>query len=253
MSSVTTALIVFVCIFAGALFGMRIRAALPKHHFSDEAKDVVKMGIGLIATLAALVLGLLVSSSMGTLVTMNNELEQLGAKVIMLDRVLADYGPETGEVRETLRSIMAASVQRIWPEEGKGQVNLKAVEASRGAEIIQDKLHALSPKNDRQRQLQSQAEQIASEVAQARWTLLEQTQQALPVAFLVVLLVWLTMLFAGFGLMSSGNSTVVTVLFVCAISVSGAVFLILEMNTPLTGIIKVSSVPMRNALQILGR
>lgn len=253
MNAAATALTAFVCIFAGALIGMRIRAALPEHHFSDDAKDVVKMGIGLIATLAALVLGLLVSSSMGTLVTMNNELEQLGAKVIMLDRVLASYGPETKEVRGTVRSVMADSLKRIWPEEKTGQVSLKAVEASRGAETVAFQLRGLTPKDDRQRQLQSQALQIAAEVALSRWTLIEQTQQALPTAFLVILLFWLTLLFTGFGLMSSGNSTVIAVMFVCAISVSGAVFLILEMNTPLTGIIKVSSAPMHNALDNLGR
>src|SRR5512146_893604 len=104
MNSAATALTAFICIFAGALLGLRIRRMLPDHHFSDDARDVVKMGIGLIATLAALVLGLLVSSSMGTLTTMNSEMEQLGGKIIMLDRILASYGAETKEVRETLKS-----------------------------------------------------------------------------------------------------------------------------------------------------
>src|SRR5512135_936621 len=253
MGSAAIALVSFACIFAGALIGLFIRSVLPRHHLNDDSKDVVKLGIGLIATLAALVLGLLVSSSMSALVTMNSELEKMGAKIVMLDRILASYGPETKEVRGVLRRDVAAAIDRVWPEEKAGPAQMKAIEASTSAERFQAELRNLAPKNERQRQLQAQASQIADDVAQSRWTLIEQTQQALPTAFIVVLLFWLTILFAGFGLMSSGNATVITVLFICAISVSGAIFLITEMNTPLTGIIKVSSVPLHRALENLGR
>jgi hypothetical protein len=253
MSSLTIGLIAFACIFGGALLGLLIRSFLPENHMIDDARDIVKLGTGLIATLAALILGLLISSAKGTLDTLNNELTQNGAKIILLDRVLADYGPETREVRGMLRGAVVNIIDRVWPEDRTKQVNIGTMETTTTIESIQEKLNGLSPRNATQRQLQSQALQIATDLAQSRWILIEQAQQAFPTAFLVVLLFWLTMLFAGFGLLSPGNATVIAVLFICALSLAGAIFLITEMNTPVTGIIKVSSAPFHKALANLGR
>ncbi len=253
MSSVAIALLCFALTFGGALLGLRVRSFLPDHHLSADARDVVKLGAGLIATLAALVLGLLVSSAKGTLDSMNAELTQSGARIILLDRVLAGYGPETREVREMLRSSVVNAIDRIWPEDRSRMVDVRTIESSRSLEEIQERLRGLSPRNDAQSQIKSQALQIAADLAQSRWLLIEKTQQVLPTALLVVLLFWLVILFAGFGLLSRVNTTVVAVLLVCAISVSGAIFLILEMGSPVTGIIKVSSAPLHKALDNIGR
>jgi hypothetical protein len=253
MSAIAVALIAFVCIFGGALIGLFIRSLLPDHHLNEASRDVVKLGAALIATLAALVLGLLVSSAKGSLDSINTELTQEGARLILLDRILADYGPETKETREMLRTGVAATIKRIWPKDGTGKVDTKAVETSKGMEVMQKKLRGLSPHNDSQRQLKSQALQLAVQLAQSRWLIIEQTQQTLPTAFLVVLLFWLTILFAGFGLLTPPNATILAVLFVCALSVSGAIFMILEMDTPFTGIVKVSGVTIQTALEHLGR
>lgn len=253
MSSVTVGLTAFACIFCGALFGLLIRVLVPHHHMSDDVKEVVKLGAGLIATLAALVLGLLVSSAKGTLDTMNSEITQDGAKIVVLDRALAHYGPETKAVRDLLYRSVAAGIKMVWTEERTGHARLRVFEAATGMDIVQDKLRHLSPGNDSQRLLRSQALQIAAELAQSRWLLIEQTQKTLPMAFLVVLLFWLTMLFACFGMLTPRNPTVITVLLICALSVSGAIFLIMEMNRPLEGVIKVSSAPLRKALENMGK
>ena len=253
MNSFILALIAFACIFGGALLGLRISSYLPDHHLNENGRDIVKLGAGLIATLAALVLGLLVSSAKGPLDSINTELTQAGAKIILLDRVLAKYGPETKEVRGLLRSSVEGAIERVWPKDKTRPIKLETIEAARGVEIIQDKLRELTPSSDSQRQLQSQALQIAADLAQSRWIIIEETQLTLPTVFLVVLLTWLTMLFACFGLLSPGNATVIAVLFICALSVSGAIFLIDEMNTPFKGFIKVSSAPLYKALDNLGK
>lgn len=253
MNALAVALIAFACIFGGALLGLFIRSLLPDHHLSDASRDVVKLGAGLIATLAALVLGLLVSTAKGSLDSINTELTQLGAKTILLDRVLAAYGPETKEVREIMRSSLVTTMHRVWPEDRSRKFNVIAVETSKNVEGLQVKLRELSPRSDSQRQLKSQALQIAAESALSRWVIIEQMQQTLPTAFLVVLLFWLSMLFAGFGLLSPVNGTVLAILFVCAVSVSGAIFLILEMETPFSGVVKVSSATMQKTLDHLGR
>lgn len=253
MSAITVAVFAFVCIFGGALLGLFIRSRLPDHHLNEASRDVVKLGAALIATLAALVLGLLVSSAKGSLDSISTELTQEGARLMLLDRVLANYGPETKEIREIMRIGVATTIERIWPKDGTGKIDTKAAETSRGMEVMQQKLRELSPRNDSQRQLKSEALQITAQLAQSRWLIIEQTQQALPTAFLVVLLFWLAILFAGFGLLTPPNATILAVLFVCALSVSGAIFLILEMDTPFTGIVKVSGAALQKALEHIGR
>jgi Protein of unknown function (DUF4239) len=229
------------------------RALLPEHHLRDTSKDTVKVVAGMIATLSALVLGLLVGSAKSSFDTTSTAITQGGAKIILLDRVLATYGPETKDAREQLRSAVVAGIEMFWPEEKTRGSGLAGFERASGMEMVQAKLRELTPATDAQRQLLSQAEQISNDMLQARWLLIEQAQSALPVPFLVVLLFWLTMLFLSFGLFAPRNATVIIVLLIGAMSVSGAIFIILEMNHPLRGMIKVSSAPMRKALEHLGQ
>jgi hypothetical protein len=253
MSSITVALISFACIFTGGLLGLLIRGFLPEHHRSDEVRDVVKLGSALIATLAAFVLGLLMSTANSKLDTMNSELTQDSAKIIVLDQVLAEYGPETKPVRTLLRGSVVTALKTVWPEEKPMIAHVDNIEITSGWKTIQSKLRVLSPRNESQRLLQAQALQIGGELAQSRWILIEQIQGALPATFLVVLLFWLTILFAGFGMLAPRNATVLAVLLICALSVSGAIYLIYEMNNPLDGMIKISSAPLRKALDHLGK
>ncbi|MCX5816032.1 MAG: DUF4239 domain-containing protein [Proteobacteria bacterium] len=254
MESLTISLIAFVCIFGGALFGMLLRALLPEHHVNDDSKDVVKLGAGIIATLAALVLGLLISSAKGTFDTMNNELRQTASKIVLLDRVMAHYGPETKEIRDLLRSGVTSTIQRIWSEEKHMTTKIRETGGGGGLENIQDKLQQLSPKNDTQRWHQSRALQLSDNIAEARWHLIEQLgQSSLPMSFLVILVFWLTLIFTSFGLFSPRNTTVIIVLLLCALSLSGSLFLIQELDHPYQGLIKISSTPLRNALVHLGQ
>jgi len=253
MNSLTIGLISVGCIFGGALLGLFLQGLLPEHHLRDSYKDTVKVVAGTIATLSALVLGLLVGSAKSSFDATNTAITQNGAKIILLDRALAAYGPETKEVREQLRPAVAAGIEMFWPEEKNVRSGMTAFERANAMEMIQAKLRALTPTTDAQRQLLSQAEQIGNDMLQARWLLIEQAQSALPVPFLVVLLFWLSMLHLSFGLFAPRNATTITVLLISALSVSGAIFIILEMNHPLQGMIKVSSAPMRKALEHLGQ
>lgn len=252
MSPLVISLIVFAFIFAGALFGLFLYASLPEHHLKNRSKDGVKLGVGLIATLTALVLGLLVSSAKTTFDTMSDELKQAGTKVILLDHVLAHYGSETTKIRKILRQKLMTTVDMIWNEQDLGSVDSRLTQKPSGIEETHYKIQDLLPKNDRQKRLQAEALQLSAELTQARWLLIEQAQSSIPIPFLVVLVFWLFIFFTGFGLLSSHNATIVTVMCVCALSVSGAIFLILEMDRPLDGMLKVSSVPLRKALDNIG-
>jgi hypothetical protein len=254
MSSTTIALTSFACIFGGTVLGLVLRQILPDHHLNAESKEAVKIGAGMISMMAALVLGLLVSSAKSNFDATNTAIIQGGAKIILLDRVLANYGPECQEVRRTLRQAMTATIELLWPEEAAStEVLTSTFERSNTMEKLLTKIRELKPQTEGQRALQAQAQQLGNELLLIRWQQIEQAQVTLPTTFLVIVLFWLTMLYMSFGLLAPRNATVITVMCVGALALATAIFLILEMNRPMGGTIKVSSGPMRKALEHLGR
>ncbi len=253
MNSMTIGFISAGCIFGGVLLGMLLQKVLPQHHLESDSKDTVKVGAGMLATLTALVLGLLVSSAKGSFDAMNVGIEQTGAKIILLDHVLADYGPETKEVREELRHTVESVIERIWPAKKGGLGGLRAMETLDSPKTLQAKLRELTPRNDLQKSLLVQASQISGDVLQTRLLLMEGQQNSLPTSFLVLLIFWLTGLFISFGLFAPRNGTVLAVLLICALSVSSAIFLVLEMDRPLDGFIKASNAPLRKAVELIGK
>jgi hypothetical protein len=254
LSSLIVFFITFGCIIGGMVLGMYLRTLLPDHHLTDDSKDVIKLGTGMIATLAALVLGLLIASAKGNFDTMNNGLVQVGSKIVLLDRNLAQYGPETKEIRDMLRQGVASTIDLIWPNEGAGHIDENTFRSRAGFETLQDKLRQLSPQNEAQRWLQSRALQVSGEIAAVRWFLVEQKgHSSLPKPLLVLLVLWLVLIFFIFGLLSPRNETAIVVLIVCALSASASLYMLLELDNPFGGVITVSAEPLRTALMYLGQ
>ena len=242
--------IVFTCTFAGALFGMWLRVTLPAHQFDADSRDTVKVGIGLIATMTALILGLVTASAKNSFDAVDTAVKQTSTEVLALDRVLARYGSETGEIRKGLRDAIGSRMDMIWPQDSSKAANLRALASGEwllGTERLADAIQGLQPHNDSQRALQKRALDLAEALLQARWLVTESTGASIPVPFVAILLFWLMIIFASFGLFAPRNAMVVTVLFVCALSVGGAVFLILEMDGPFDGLLTVSPDPLRYA------
>ncbi|MEI6605476.1 MAG: hypothetical protein WCP35_09210 [Verrucomicrobiota bacterium] len=253
MSSIAISLIILLCLTAGFLLGMWLQHRLPDHHLSKESQDTVKLGSGMVATMSALILGLLVSSAKNTFDAMNLAIAQNGARIIQLDHYLAEYGPESRPIRDQLKTSVALQVDRVWHTSAAGGSGLRAVEKSTTMIDLQASLRALVPQNERQKSSLSQIQQVCSDFWQNRLLIMEQQQQPVTPVFVVLLAFWLAMLFLSFGLYAPRNATVLAVLLVCAFSVSSAVFLILEMSHPLDGIIKVSNAPMLKALELIGQ
>jgi hypothetical protein len=153
MNSIVIRLIVFACTFGGALLGIFLRTVLPQPHLSADSKDTIRLGMGMVATMTALVLGLLVASAKNFYDTQSSELTQSAANVVLLDRVLAHYGPETKEVRELLRGAVARTLELIWHQDHEGHSQMAPTAA--GGEILYDKIQALSPTSDTQRALKA--------------------------------------------------------------------------------------------------
>jgi hypothetical protein len=255
MSPLAISLIALASIMCGTLLGMLLRTLLPEHHMSHDSKEVMQMGTAMIATLAALVLGLMISSAKGSFDMLSDELRQVSAKIIMLDQAMADYGPEAKKARDILRLAVMHTIERLWPA-GKTAIATEAVgQREVGIKKLVQNIQQLSPRNDEQRRLRSRALQIIDELAAARVIVFESVgQRSLPTPFIMLLVCWLTIIFFSFGLYTGrGHATVITILFVCALSVSSSLLVILDMDQPFGGLIRISSAPLQNALTRLGQ
>jgi hypothetical protein len=207
------------------------------------------LGTGLIGTIAALVLGLLISSANSTYQTQSAEVEQLTANVVLLDRTLALYGPETNNIRAILRKGVVTLADRIW-HVGDSNDTRKVgpfVETT-SAELLYQELLKLAPQNEGQRLLQSRAIEVVTDLGKVRLLLFAKVGGSIPTPFLVVLVFWLTIIFVNFSLFADMNATVITALCVFALSASASLFLILELSQPFTGLMMIPSDSLRNAL-----
>jgi hypothetical protein len=245
-----TTLIAFGLIFAGALAGIFLRSVLPERYFTNELKDVLRLALGLITTLNALVLGLLISTAKGSYDGQRNQLTQIAADAILLDRSLALYGAETDGARRALRDQIAGIVDQINSLSAKPS-KLQALSKPDLPDFYQ-MIRRLSPRDDGQSSLKTEALRISLEVGQIRALSVARESSSIPKPLLVILVFWLSILFAGFGLFAPRNPVAVPALCVCAFTVSMAIFLIIDMDQPLSGFMKLSLGPLRNAIVEIG-
>jgi Protein of unknown function (DUF4239) len=250
MSPIIASLFVFICVFGGVLLGMWLRSSLPKDHLDNDSRDTVKVGIGLIATITALVLGLVTAAAKTSFDSGSVAVKQAAINILALDRALARYGPETADIRRGIKELVAARIDQIWSQRLSVSTNLDQMSAKAGVptgEEVSGAIRALKPRDDSQRAAQSRASDLLETVIQARWIAALEERSSIPIPFLSVLVFWLMVTFASFGLFAPRNATVLIVLFICAVSVSSALFLILELDGPFDGLIMVSAEPLRYA------
>jgi hypothetical protein len=246
MNTILTAAIVSACLLAAVLLGMRIRRCLPDHHLNADTKDTVKLAMGLVATMSALLLGLLVSSAKGSYDTVRTEVIQMAAKITLLDRVLSLYGPDAGPLRSQFHAALDGAIRQMWSRDvGTAGPNVHAGDALYAA------IQSLSPRDDTQRALKTQASSLAVELAQLRTLLHAQSVASISRPLLVIVVLWLVIIFFSFSVLAPPNATAGVALVVSALAVAGAIFLIIEMDRPFTGLIQISSEPMQNALKQL--
>ena len=251
LSAPAIASITFLCAFGCAMIGSHIRERLPAPHLSKESQDVVRLGMGLVATMTALLLGLVTASARSTFDAQDAAIKSSAISVLTLDRHLARYGVETAPTRSQIRAAMEFRLASTWPSEGTSN-GYGATMTTEAVEAIENQIVALVPQNDAQRWFKGEALKLAEDVLKTRWRLLGSVG-AIPRAFLVVVIFWLSVTFGSFGLYAPRNATVIGVLFLAAVSVALALFLIVELDGPYDGLIRISSAPVRFAVENLGR
>jgi hypothetical protein len=240
---------IFLTTVGGILLGALLRRTLPRHHLNEHAKDVVRLGVGLIAAIAALVLGLLISAAKTSFETQSAQVKQLTANLLLLDSILAQYGPNALVIRQHMRQAVGPFADRLWHE--KEVAATGPFEKHAAEEEILLEIQMLSPRDDVQRSLQSRAAMISNDLAQVRFMLFAEPESRIPAPFLAILAFWLVIVFASYSLFSPLNITLFTCLSLFAFSTASAIFLILELGRPFTGLMMVSSTPLRNALGTL--
>ena len=256
MTALAFASLTFVCTLGCALLGIAIRSALPPSHLSKESQDVVRLGMGLVATMTALLLGLVTSAAKGSFDSQDVAVKNAAAGLLTLDRLLARYGPETEPTRDRLRKAVQNRFEQVWPENrqpGSAAEALGAEQMPPPAEYIENEILHLAPQTELQRWLKAESLKLTEEVLRTRWRLLSTAGGSVPRTFLVVVIFWLSMTFGSFGLSAPRNVTVVSVFVISTVSVAAAVFLILELDGAFEGIIRISSEPFRYTLANLGR
>lgn len=248
MNPTVIGIVVFACTFGGALAGLRLRAILPEHHLKHESRDTIRVGIGLIATMTAVVLGLVTASAKNSFDAQDTAVKHAAANVLSLDRVLARYGPETSPIRAALKRAAADRIDMIWAGGHSGRAGPDPWHAAQQVELLAGMIRRLAPLTDEQRWLQSRALNLGEVILEARWLVSSGFGTSVGAPFLIILVFWLTITFVSFGLFAPQNATVVSILFVCSLSIAGAIFMILEMDGPFEGLITVSGDSWKYAL-----
>ncbi len=253
MNAISVTLMTFFCCVIGYALGGLLERALPESELSDRSRDVLKDATGMIATLAALVLGLLVTSAKATFDKSADRVSESGAKVIEIDRMLRHFGPEGQSAREHIRRYTLLLVDRL--ERGQRHPGGQEVPETERAVLVDDimarPIRALEAKSDELKELKADVLEAVKSLASSRWQMIEESYNPLPKPFLILMFFWLGVLFLGFGIVAPVKPTVVVAMMLCALSVAGAVYLIMEMNRPLSGALRIPSMPLRLALDIM--
>ena len=251
MINIIIGLIAFAAIFGGVLIGRFAANRLPGHHLSSETQSAVTVSVAVIGTLSALVLGLMITTANTSFSARSDEVRELSLQLIRIDRNLRRYGPEANDARAKLHAWTIAKTQQLFPEKGQARPSSEATIVM--LESVQDAVLALTPKDERQKYLRTLCLTLTSTIIQARWSLEQRIGHSTPIPFLVLLIFWLAIVFASFGLFAPGNPTALVTLLLCSLAVYGGIVLIEELDKPFSGFIRIPSESMRKAISEIAR
>ncbi|MGH7155241.1 MAG: hypothetical protein ACREF3_15055 [Acetobacteraceae bacterium] len=248
MSAIQTSLAVTACVFAGGVIGLHLHRLLPESHRSKETLEVVRLGTGMLSVLASLVLGLLIASAKGAYDDTDHTIRAYSAQIALLNETLRDYGATAAAPHELLRRYVLLLLHDRATNDVRRKSILENDAAGALLEHVRETVRDLKPVDDGQRVLKTQAIATTSELLRQRWLMIEQQSRGVHGIVLAILVSWVVAIFVSFGLNAPKNATIVVAFLICSMAIGGAVFLILEMDEPLYGILQISTWPMQNVL-----
>jgi hypothetical protein len=240
LAELSTAFVTFVCLMAAALVGL-LGAAVRPGRGQEDTKTTIRLVANLFVVMTSLVLGLMMNSAKNTLETDNRNVHALATDLILLDRTMKGLGPQAAEARQHLVEYVQASLHEnsIVEEDPAAEAALDAVGAS---------LRAMQLSGDQQVSLWNDARLLYRQVVQQRWVVVDQSGGTIPTPLIVMLIVWLMVIFASFGYQAPRNRIVMSSFVVAALLVSAALYLILDMDSSVSGLATTSNVPFQRAL-----
>jgi hypothetical protein len=248
VNAILVGLLVSASVFAAALVGLYGLQRLPPTHRSKETLDTVRLGIAMLSVLSSLVLGLLIASAKGSWDTTDRSVRAYAADLVLLDETLRDFGNAAAEPRRLLRDYTLRMMHDIWPAEGTRPPTVDDRAAGQMLERVRERIRALVPSDAPAKWLQDQALTTHVSLLRQRWQLIEEQEPAVRPVVLMILVSWISVIFASFGLDAPRNGTVIGAFLVCSLAIGGSVFLILEMDSPFRGVLAISSEPMARAI-----
>jgi hypothetical protein len=247
-------LVIAVLVFGSGIAGLFVQKLLPDEHKSEASRGLLQQVAGLVTLLLALILGTVTGVSFGYFTTQRAELEAYSAQVLQLDESLAQYGPETQPVRAGLKDQIVRGYEVIW---GGGGVDPRALTVASPLAHLRAMnafLGTLEPKTETQKQALAKANEFVWSTTQSRLLMsLQVASRPVSWPLMAVLLFWSVALFFVFGILARINATVVTALGFGAFSVAGAMFLILELARPYTGVHRVSPAAIQQTIEFLDK
>jgi hypothetical protein len=253
MGSIPIGIIIVTILFGSASLAMFAARYLPEHHLNAETKNVVSVSMAVVGTLSALVVSLLLSTAHSSFTAKSEAVTQISADAISLDRMLRRYGPDAQGIHMLVRQYTAATLQDLFPKDPHQAIDLEKEATLSVLEAVQDKIVALTPTNDLQRFLQAQALQLTGAITAIRWQLGQENMSKSPFPVVVMMIFWFVIIFSSYGLFAPRNMTAITAIFLCAVGIGGAIRMITELQTPFSGLIRISGVPLTQALEIISR
>jgi Protein of unknown function (DUF4239) len=248
MTSATIFLISFVSIVAGGALGTALRTRLPGAHLNPDSKEVIRLGTGLLATLAAVLISLMIASAKKSYDEQDMHFRQLSAHLVLADHLLSRYGPETADIRRAMRQAVPAAIDRIWHEKATQSPQSNAFSANSLAEQFNSAIDRLQPATDEQRAIKSRIQQASTDIANTRLLMFADGDNPILTPFLMILIIWLTVIFISFSLFVEPGPVIAIALLVFALSVSSALFLIADLSQPYAGLMQISREPLRTIL-----
>lgn len=251
MTAATIALIAALLTFGGGMMGLLYDKLLPEHQVSDETRALINRVTGFVATMAALVLGLLIASANAFYNSQKSDLEIVSGRVIELDSILRDYGPDAQPTRDVLKATVTGVYQHTWNSPAESLATIAEMRADWGA--ISRQIDEVRPTIDAQKSLQSKAADLIASIQDLRLGTRLQTDNSVTWPLLSILVAWTALLFFGFGLLARLNTAAVFTVAIGALSVASAIFLILELNAPYSGMLRLPATPILQAIDALGK
>ncbi len=251
MHEVLIAVAIFVCLVSASLGCLILSERLPARHRQDETYNVVRLASGVFVVLTSLVLGLLVNSSKNTFEGIDRSIHAFSTELILFDRTLRHYGPEASDVRQRLRAYVRQAIHGTWGADGSPVLEDRTAESL--LEEVGNALMAMRPSDPVRTEMWRDAEVGYQNVVRRRWALIEESEGMIPTPFLVMVVAWLVLIFASFGYRAPRNAVVVTTLVASAFLIAGSIYLILDMDVPFSGPIKISPAPLLRAEEQMRR